>query len=368
MNTQEALYSIALRRCAHIGDITFFKLIKAIGSAEKVWNLPRKDFKILGIGPKIISEIGNSDHLIFAESELNYCEKNDVKILLRHHDDLPYYLSECTDAPAILYAKGNFNSNKIPISIVGTRNITTYGKTFIKDFMLKIKSNSVQTISGLAYGVDAEVHRQSLENSIPTIGVLAHGFQTLYPSKHKNLSLEIIEKGGVLFTEFNSSQKPDRENFIRRNRIVAGISPATIVIETAFEGGSMSTANFANGYNREVYALPGRITDKYSQGCNLLITQNKAIGISSLNELIESLNLSPTSPNQMDLFTTAKDTSQLSDFQNTIYLHIQEKNKMSLDDLSLELSKPTFEILTELLELELLGFIKSHSGQQFSVS
>ena len=141
----------------------------------------------------------------------------------------------------------------------------------------------------MALGADTEVHQISLANNIPTVGVLAHGFHTLYPSKNKNLSEKILEENGVLFTEFNSTQKPDRENFIQRNRVVAGLSPATIVVETAFGGGSMSTATFAVNYNREVYALPGKISDKYSQGCNQLIFQNKASVISTIPQLIEQL-------------------------------------------------------------------------------
>lgn len=368
MDTQEAFYSIALRRCNNVGDINFYKLVKTVGSAEQVWNLPKNKLHVFGIGNKIISDIGNAEHLKFAEKEIAFCEKNDISILLRHQKNIPTFLLECTDAPAILYCKGNFDSQKIPISIVGTRNITSYGKQFVHDFMQKIKSSIAQTISGLAYGVDTEVHKESIHNQIPTVAVLAHGFHTLYPSKNKNLSDKILENNGVLLTEFNSSQKPDRENFIQRNRIIAGISPSTIVVETAFGGGSISTANFANGYNRDVYALPGKLHDKYSQGCNMLIAQNKANIIFSIKDLLDDLNLFTPQDTQTELFPSEKTLPQLTDLQSLIYNSIVEKTQITLDEISEKLELPSFEIMSELLELELLGIIKSHSGQQFSAS
>lgn len=153
--------------------------------------------------------------------------------------------------------------------------MTSYGQQFIGDFLEAASSSKCISVSGLALGVDKEVHEQSIHYKIPTVAVLAHGFHMLYPSKNKKLSEKILEEGGALFTEFNSSRKPDRENFIQRNRIIAGMSPSTIVVETGFGGGSVSTAAFANDYNREVFALPGKITDPYSQGCNQLIFRIK---------------------------------------------------------------------------------------------
>lgn len=369
MITEEHLYAIALRRCSFIGDTTFKKLMDAEGSAEQIWKLPRqKMIAIFGIGDKKAAEIGDSEHLKFAERELEFCQKNNITIHLRHQGDLPFLLPECDDAPAILYQKGKLPEGKHPISIVGTRNMTLYGKQFIHEFLDQIKAQNIITISGLALGVDGEVHSKSIENNIPTVGVLAHGFHTLYPAKHRKLSERILEEGGALLTEFNSSQKPDREHFIQRNRIVAGISPATIVVETAFGGGSISTVGFANDYNREVYAVPGRLTDKYSQGCNLIISQNKAAAIASIKSLVKDLKLKEPKEKIGELFTPSEPYFQLTESQKEIYHIIKENPLISLDEISEKLETPTFKILPILLEMEILGCVKTYSGRQFQVT
>lgn len=366
MYSEEHLYSIALRECNFIGDINFFKLVRTFGSAKTVWELSKKELsKTDGIGMKIVSDIGNPEHLKFAEKELLFCEKDAIKINLRHQNDLPFLLKECDDAPAILYEKGNLKKNLKTVSIVGTRNITAYGKKFIEDFFEETKSRPFISVSGLALGVDKEVHEQSLKHQIPTIGVLAHGFHTLYPSKNKKLSEKILEENGGLLTEFNSSRKPDRENFIQRNRIVAGISPSTIVVETAFGGGSISTATFANSYNRDVFALPGKITDKYSQGCNHLIFQNKATVISTLKDLLDLIGFNDDNQKIQELFPQSQSIVQLSENQELVYGKIAEYPHISLDDLAEKVSLPAHRILPVILELELLGKVKSFSGRQF---
>ncbi len=367
MFSEEHLYSIALRRCSNIGDMNFHKLIQKLGSTEKIWKTPKsKLVKIEGIGSKIVSEIGNTDHLEFAEKELLYCSKNNITILLRHKSELPKLLKECDDAPAILYKKGDFDEARNRLSIIGTRNITHYGRDFIKNFLHEVAPNNILTISGLALGVDAEVHVQSLENNIPTIGVLAHGFHTFYPSQNKFLADRILENGGCLLTEFNTSQKPDRENFIQRNRIIAGLSEVTIVVETAFGGGSISTVTFANNYNRDVYALPGKITDKYSQGCNNLIAQNKAATIASISQLITNLNFVDEKATIGELFPSSETRLSLTKEQQTVLNIISENTSIGIDLLSEKMEVPSYKILPIILELELLGYIRTFSGQQFS--
>ena len=364
MYTEEHLYSIALRECANIGDLNFQKLVAAFGSAKNVWESSTKEFsKISGVGKKIVSEIGSATHLQFAEKELAFCEKNKVKIRLKHLKEIPFLLAQCDDAPAILYQKGEYDEGLKKISIVGTRNITEYGKSFIEAFFTESKAKFL-SVSGLALGVDKEVHEQSLKHEIPTIGVLAHGFHTFYPSKNKALSQKIVDQGGALFTEFNSSKKPDRENFIQRNRVIAGLSEATIVVETAFGGGSVSTANFANGYNRDVYALPGKITDTCSQGCNHLIWQNKATVISTISDLLSLLNLSGSETIE-ELFPRSEVKVQLTDDQELIYETIWKNPHISLDDLAEVISVSGHKILPIILELELMGKVKSFSGRKF---
>ncbi len=366
MYSEEHLYSIALRECNLIGDINFYKLVRTFGSAKNAWFHTKKEYKKLdGFGYRMVADIGNSNHLKFAEKELSFCEKNNITINLRHFGDLPALLNECSDAPAILYQKGSFDDQKQRISIVGTRNMTLYGQQFISDFFEETRSCSYTSVSGLALGIDKEVHDQSLQKGIPTAAVLAHGFHTIYPSKNRKLSEKVLEEGGALFTEFNSSRKPDRENFIQRNRIVAGLSPATIVVETAFGGGSVSTATFANQYNREVFALPGKITDKQSQGCNHLIFQNKAAPISTIKDLIDYLGLKKPKAKIDELFSSSEIHIQLTECQQLIFNTISENPQVSLDDMIEKTGLASHKILPIILDLELLGKVKSLSGRQF---
>lgn len=366
MYSEEHLYAIALRECNLIGDINFYKLVRAFGSAKEAWNNARKNYsKVDGIGKKAVSDIENPEYLKFAEKELKFCEKNNIKINLRHLKQLPNFLNECDDAPAILYQKGDFDDSKPKVSIVGTRNMTSYGKQFIHDFFEATQNSNYISVSGLALGIDKEVHEQSIHYQIPTTAVLAHGFHTLYPAKNRKLSEKIIESGGTLFTEFNSSRKPDRENFIQRNRIVAGLSPSTIVVETAFGGGSISTATFANNYNREVFALPGKITDIHSQGCNHLIFQNKAIAISTIKDLVDLIGLSKAKEKIGELFHPEEMPIQLTENQELIFKTISNNPQITLDDLTGKIDLSSHKILPVILELELLGKIKSFSGRQF---
>lgn len=366
MFSEEHLYSIALRRCHLIGDVNFYKLLRLEGSAEQVWKSSKRILaKIEGIGSKTVSEIGNSEHLNFAENELKFCKKNNIGILLRHQKELPFLLNECEDSPSILYYKGNSEIHDLNISIVGTRNVTHYGKKFVEDFLKEIQNSKVTSVSGLALGVDTEVHEHSLKNNISTVAVLAHGFHTLYPSKNRKLADKILENKGTLFTEFNSSQKPDRENFIQRNRVIAGLSKATIVVETAFGGGSITTVGFANDYNRDVYALPGKIFDQYSQGCNQLILKNKASAISTIPDLIKDLGIKKNQEKTGMLFPFSEEKLELSESQKLIYKIINENKTITLDDLSVKSEIPSHKILPILLDLELSGYIKSLSGRQY---
>lgn len=362
---EEIIYSIALRASPLVGDINFMKLVEAAGSAKEAWELSKKLLKdIPGIGTKISKGIGDEKFLKFAEKELNFCEKNGIEIKLRHRNQFPQLLSECDDAPAILYQKGRWDENLRSVSIVGTRNLTAYGKKFIEEFIHCLKDSKVVITSGLALGTDGYAHQEALKNNIATVGVLAHGLHTIYPATHHKLSKEIIEQGGALLSEFNSSEKPDREHFLQRNRIIAGLSTHTVVVETALGGGSISTVSHANNYNREVFALPGKFHDKCSQGCNRLIAQNKARIIDSVTELVDEI-LQTKTEKVGQLFSPRE--IQLDEKLQPIYNCIAENSPISLDDLSLQLKTPSFKILPMLLDLELMGYIKALSGRQYEV-
>ena len=366
MFQDEHLYSIALRASPLVGDINFMKLIETTGSAKETWFLSKKILKeIDGIGTKISKSIGDETLLKFAEKEIEFCIKNNIQIKLRHQNELPKLLAECDDAPAILYQKGNYDESLTPISIVGTRNITNYGKTFVEEFVEILKDKKVLIVSGLALGTDGCAHAEALKNKLSTVGVLAHGLHLIYPSQHKKMAQEILEKDGALITEFNSTDKPDREHFLQRNRIVAGFSPVTIVVETAFGGGSMNTVSYANAYNREVYALPGKINDKYSQGCNHIISQNKAKILSKFSDILDEIGLNETQIKTGNLFA-AKEIKLNKEIQ-PIYDCIAKNKQISLDDLSEKLEIPPFKLLPILLDLELKSYIKALSGKQYSV-
>ena len=366
MNDEEYLYAIALRASPFVGDVNFMKLIGAAGSAKDTWKLSQKLLqKIPGIGDKISRSIGDESLLKFAEKELEFCRKNNIQIKLRHQNELPKLLSECNDAPAILYQKGFYDESLIPVSIVGTRNITAYGRTFVEELLAAFKGRSLLIVSGLALGTDGCAHAEAIKNGISTVGVLAHGLHTFYPSQHKKLAQEMITNGGALLTEFNSSEKPDREHFLQRNRIVAGLSPVTIVVETAFGGGSISTVSFANDYNREVYALPGKITDKYSQGCNLIISQNKARIINDIKDIMNELGMRTLKPKTGNLFENK--TVKLNNEFQSIYDCIAKYGQISLDDLSENLSIAPYKLLPILLDLELKTHIKALPGKQYCI-
>ncbi|MDO4763677.1 MAG: DNA-processing protein DprA [Flavobacteriaceae bacterium] len=362
---EEIVYSIALRACPLVGDVNFMKLVSSTGSAKETWNLSKSMLReVSGIGTQISKEIGNDSYLDFAEKELKFCEKNNIKIRLRHLNQLPKLLMECSDAPAILYQKGDFDENRKLVSVVGTRKMTNYGRKFIAELMEQLEGKNITIVSGLALGTDACAHQEALNHSLPTIGVLAHGLHTIYPSAHSVMAREMIEKGGALLSEFNSNHKPDREHFLQRNRVVAGLSGLTIVVESAFGGGSMSTVSHANGYNREVFALPGRVSDKYSQGCNLIIAQHKARIISSFQDILDELG--DDEPRQTQLF--APKEIELDENIKPIYRVIEENSPISLDDISLKLDIPAFKLLPILLDLELMGYIKSLSGRQYAIN
>ena len=365
-DSEEILYSIALRACPLVGDVNFMKLVSVTGSAKETWKLSKSVLQeISGIGTQISKGIGDDTFLKFAEKELLFCEKNNIKVRLRHQSELPRLLSECPDAPAVLYQKGDFNENLKLISIVGTRKMTAYGKKFIEELSEVLRDKNVLIVSGLALGTDGYAHQQALNHNIPTVGVLAHGLYMIYPAVHEKMSKEILENGGALLSEFNSSAKPDREHFLQRNRIVAGISQFTIVVETAFGGGSMSTVSYANQYNREVLALPGRFGDKYSQGCNMIIAQNKAKILASFQDVLDELGDNYPSVKQPQLFEPKE--IEVEERLKPAYQLIAENSPISLDDLSLKLEMPPFKLLPILLDLELLGYIKALSGKQYAV-
>ena len=296
-----------------------------------------------------------------AAYERSFSAKNNIKIIAFTEKEYPERLKHTVDSPILIFQKGKieFKQQRI-ISIVGTRNITNYGKTFLKQFFQEIKKYNPVIVSGLAYGVDILAHQLAIEHGLQTVAVLAHGLDRVYPSRHQKEALKMQENGGLL-TDFWSGNKPERANFVKRNRIVAGISQATIVVESASKGGSLITADLANSYNRDVFALPGRVSDLYSKGCNNLIKINKAALLQSGKDLAYLLNWEKVRVKeiQKQLFV------ELDDNETLIYNYLLKEGKQSLDVIALHNHLPIFKVSSILMNLELKAVVRPLHGKLF---
>jgi DNA processing protein len=367
---KELKYYIALSLIPGIGSVNAQNLIAYLGSPEAVFKEKKQALeKITGIGAFLAKNIIKSDVLSRADASLDFIEKYKIKTYVFNDKKYPIRLKQCSDAPIVLFQKGeiNLNANKI-ISIVGTRTPSNYGKTQCNNLIeeLKLKGFSPIVVSGLAYGIDACAHRAALENNLETLAVLAHGLDRIYPATHKKMAIDIVEKGALL-TEFVNEVYPARTNFISRNRIIAGLSDLTIVMESPKKGGSLITADMAFGYNREVMALPARINDKKSAGCNYLIKSNKAAMLESVDDIVKLLsweekNKQQSKSEQLELF------QQLNDEQKRLMIIMEETENCSIDYLSRALKKPTHLLLPVLLELEFMSLIQTLPGNIFKLN
>lgn len=360
-------YKIALTLIPHIGDVLAKKLIVYCGSAEQVFKEKRSTLeKIPGIGNVYARAVVNHDVFGRAEEEMRFLYKQGIQAIYYQDPAYPRRLAYCDDSPVMLYFKGqaNLNAKKI-ISIVGTREATEYGKQNCDKLIRELAGHEITVVSGLAYGIDTYAHRAALEHQLPTICVLAHGLDTIYPSVNKSLAEKMLECGGWL-SDFTSSTKPDRENFPRRNRIVAGISDATVVVESKARGGSLITAEIANSYNRDVFAFPGRTDEPHSEGCNKLIKQHKASLIQSAADLVYMLGWEHTkgssAPIQKQLFI------ELKPDEERIINILKETNQLAIDDICLLSKLPMSSVSSLLLSLEFSGIVKSLPGKIYRLS
>jgi len=364
MNEAELVYILALLKVEGVGDIVAKKLINHCGSAEAVFNAKPNQLKSIdGIGSVLLHNLKDKTVFEKAQQELKYIESENIKVLYYQDANYPDRLKHCIDGPVLLFASGNMNfENRKMISIVGTRQITSYGMDICKKLIEDLAVFNPIIVSGFAYGVDIVAHQVAMENKLQTIGVLAHGLNQIYPKTHKKYVAKMEENGGFL-TEFWSHSNPDKENFVRRNRIVAGMSEATIVIESAEKGGSLITAIIANDYNRDVFAVPGRISDKYSQGCNNLIKTQRANLLTSAADLVYILNweleTKETKSVQKQLFVS------LDEEEQKVYDYLQKNGKQLLDVIALECDFPIFRISSILLNMELKGVIRPLPGKLF---
>ncbi len=364
LSENELIAVLRLQNVKNVGDVIAKKLIRHCGSASAIFTDKLQNLlKIDGIGSYTLRGIHDVEHLEAAKSEYAYMLKQNIAYSYFLDDDYPIYLKHCIDSPILLFTRGSFDlKNKKIISVVGTRKITNYGTGFCERFIQEIAPLNPVIISGFAYGVDICIQRAANKYGLQTIGCLAHGLNQMYPKVHAKYASE-IEKNGGFITDFWSNSNPDRENFLKRNRIIAGMAEATVVIESAEKGGSLVTADIAGSYNRDVFAVPGRAGDKFSLGCNNLIKQQKAHMLTSAADLIYLLNWEVeekrTNAIQKQLFV------DLDTIEKSIYSYLQKEGKQLLDSIALECKLPIFTTSSTLLNMEMKGVIRPLPGKFF---
>jgi DNA processing protein len=362
----DLLYQLALTQVPHIGPIHAKTLAEHFGTASAIFKATTAQLeRIEGIGPVRAAAIRKYTDFEEAEKEVDFIEKYKIRPLFLTDKDYPQRLLHCYDAPALLFYRGeaNLNASRI-IAIVGTRRHTEYGKYISEKLVKELQDTSVLVISGLAFGIDALAHKAALKHDLPTIGVLAHGLDIMYPSQHTQLAKEMIKQGGGLLTEFRSETKPDKHNFPARNRIVAGMSDATVVIETDIKGGSMITAELANSYNKDVFAFPGKITDSKSAGCNYLVRTNKAMLLTDTQELIDMMGWADAQQRanrQQQLFV------ELSPQEETLAHILRQKEAVHIDELNMHSGLSSSMVAAAILNMELQGVIQSLPGKMYKL-
>jgi DNA processing protein len=364
----ELLYQLALTQVPQIGAVQAKILVQHFGEVGAIFKAKKHQLEsIEGIGSVRASAIRAFHDFSAAEKELQFLEQYKIKPLFLTDGAYPQRLLHCTDAPSLLFYKGaaDLNASKV-LAIIGTRTNTEYGKKCTDALVADLAAHGVLIVSGLAYGIDAIAHKAALKNGLPTVGVVGHGLDKIYPHQHSTLAREMVLGPGGLLSEFWSGTGPDKHNFPLRNRIVAGMSDATLVIETDIRGGSMITAQLADGYNRDVFALPGRTTDSKSRGCNHLIQQNRAIMFTDAEQLLQALGWQTekqkAKPAQRVLFI------ELTPEEQTVVAMLQQKDAVHIDEINLRSGFSSSTTAAAILNLELSNVVQSLPGKMYKLA
>lgn len=365
----ETQYKVAFSFLNGLGSINAKKVIAYTGGIEGFFKIKKQELlKVPGIGKHIIQKLDRDAALREAETELKFIEANDIHVTFYLDENFPQRLLNCPDSPTTLYYKGdiNFNASRI-LSVVGTRKATEYGKENCRKIIKALAAHCEKTIivSGLAYGIDICAHKAAMKYNLPTIAVVGHGFHLMYPAQHRKYAEEIIDQGGLI-SEFTSKSLIDPKHFARRNRIIAGMADATLVVESPTKGGSLITADIANSYNRDVLAFPGRVGDVFSQGCNHLIKTNQAHLVESVSD-IEYLmgwenDLSKTDAVQAKMFV------ELSPEEDLIITLLRDEGKLGIDMLSVKLNLPMSRVSSLLLKMEFEGLVRAFPGKIYALT
>jgi DNA processing protein len=358
-------HKIALGLIPRIGDVNARKLVSFFGCVEAIFREPYGNLiKIPGIGSGLAGYITDRSYLDTAEREAEYVTKNNIRTYFYLDNDYPYRLRQCDDSPVVFFFRGSSDLDSARmLSVVGTRNATPRGREICEKIIGDLSENHPELIitSGLAYGIDITAHKVAIARNLQTIAVLAHGLKTIYPSLHRAIAKTMINHGGLL-TDFLSDTLPERNNFLRRNRIIAGLSDATLVIESGYKGGALITADIANSYNRDVFAVPGRPDDQWSSGCNNLIKNNKAALVENAGDIEFLLGWKEEKtrqPVQRTLF------SDLDDTERGIYELLVRQGEMDIDSICRTLDIQVFRLSAILLQMEFKGLVKCYPGNVY---
>lgn len=369
MNSDTLKFQIALTLVKGVGHVTAKTLLAYVGNVEDIFKQKKQSLvKIPNVGEYIANQILSNQETLFAlaEKEVDFILKNKITPLFFTDKQYPFRLKECVDAPILIYSKGNqdFNQSQF-IGVVGTRKATDYGKDLCINMLqyLSTRYPNLVVVSGLAYGVDICAHKAALEHNLPTIGVLSHGLDRIYPAVHRPIAVKMLSQGGLL-TEYMSGTNPDKQNFVQRNRIIAGLTDVLIVVESADKGGALITAEIANSYNRDVFAFPGKVGDAFSSGCNKLIKQNKAALIENAKDLElfmgwESLLKDKKRDQQPTLFV------ELTEQEQSILSLIKANEMIHVNLISIKTELPMSKLAPSLLEMEFKGLLKCFPGNLY---
>ena len=366
MQHNNLLYQIALTLVPNIGCVHARLLLQSMDVQEIFSAKAATLQKIEGLGEVRVNSIKKFTGFEKAEKEIEFIEKYKINPLFITDENYPQRLLNCYDPPTMLYYRGNANLNTSRvIAIVGSRTHTDYGKAQTEKMVEDLAGTGVLIVSGLAYGIDALSHKAALKNKLQTVGVLAHGLDKIYPAENTAMAKEMLQHGGLL-TEFMTKTKPDRHNFPSRNRIVAGMSDATIVVETDVKGGSMITAELANGYNKDVFAIPGKTTDKKSTGCNHLIKSNKAILLTDAAQLLEALGWNderkrPSKKKARELFI------ELSPAEKIIVDMLNSEGQLGIDEINMRSGLSSSAVAVAILNMEMQNVIQSLPGKMYKL-
>ena len=373
MNSQELIAAIALTKLKGLSLLNARTMMEALGSASEVF-AHRKDIVRLipDASQRLVSAFADTDEAMrLAEKEMDFIEKKRLKVFTLLDEDYPQRLRECEDAPLVLFACGNVNLNaQRIISVVGTRKCSEYGREVCNNFIADLKRYYPDTliVSGLAYGIDICAHRAALDNGMPTVGVLAHGLDTIYPAMHRQIAADMVHQQGGLLTEYTTHTTPEKGNFVRRNRIVAGMCDACIVVESSERGGSLITAELAMDYNRDVFAFPGRVYDEHSIGCNNLIRRQQATLLTCAADLLDAMGwenplekAAQSEAVQQDLFP------DLTDEERALVNTLKNVDDKHINQIAIDANIPYSRASMILFDLEMKGIVKALGGARYKI-